>query len=456
MKNKIVLIKTAPEKILQGQWYQRPWMGLGVLASFLMNQGIDCEIIDMQFFNLSMSDTIRKIQKSKADFFGITAMTHEINRAHELAAAIKNINPHSMIMLGGPHVTALPMQTMKEFPHFDFGVFGEGELTIKELIYSVTNGHSIRQIKGLTFRDENDVIVNSSRPWLEDLDSLPFPAWDFYPKCKEYPIYSSRGCPFSCAFCMRVLGKKVRYRSPKNVVDEMESVVEKYSPVRITFQDETFTVNLSRANEILELIIQRGLNKKVIWDISTRVNIGDLSFYKRLKKAGCYKICIGVESGNDNVLREIGKGITKKDAERCVELAKKVGLKTEAYFILGHPNENESKMLETINFAAKLNTTTAAFGIMVPYPGTKIYDMATKGEAGYKIITHKWSDFNKHLGNALELENLGRKKLELLQLKAYLTFYIKNYRFKELIMYVIDKRRALIFTFKKLFLKRFT
>lgn len=450
---RVVLIKTAPEKIIQGQWYHRPWLGLGVLASFLIDRGIGCDIVDMHFSQLTKADLITRLGQSDSALFGITSMTHEVERASELAVEIKHNFPDIPIVIGGCHVTALPQQTLCEFPVFDYGVIGEGEYTLTELIDAVNEHRPLHSINGLCFRSDGQVLVNQRRDWIENLDSLPFPAWHLYPRCQEYPLYSSRGCPFECVFCMRVFGRKVRYRSPQNIVDEIESVVEKYSPQRITFQDETFTVNINRANEILDLIIQKGLHKKVSYDISTRVNIGDLTFFKRLKEAGCYKICIGVESGNDQVLKEIRKGITKKDAENCVALAKRAGLNTEAYYILGHPNETKDKMLQTINFAARLNTTTATFGIMVPYPGTAVYEMATKGQAGYKLISSNWRSFDKHLGNSVELKDVSRAQLEYLQMCAYLTFYLKNFRFLELLRFAWGKKAAIVFLVRKLLRK---
>ncbi len=447
---KIILIKPAREKAIQGQWYHRPWLGLGVLASFLRESGYECQIIDMQFFNLSLAKTLDVIESSEADFFGITAMTHEIERAHEIAVEVKKKRPCSLIAIGGPHCTALPLQTMKEFSSFDFGIFGEGEYTLKELVNALNNKQSLEGIKGLVFRKNGETIVNQRRDWIERLDSLPFPAWDLYPKVEEYPVFSSRGCPFLCKFCMRILGRKVRYRSPENVIREIEYVVKKFNAKRISFQDETFTVNSKRVNIIIDMMIERGLNKKIAWDICSRVTELDSRLCRKLKEAGCDKVGVGIESGNDEILKKVGKGITTADAVKGIKAAKKAGLKTEAYYILGHPEETKADIKETIQFAARLNTTTAAFGIMVPYPGTAISEMIKKGEGGYKVIAQNWQDFNKHLGNAIELEGISRKKLELLQIRAYLTFYIKNLRFKELVKYIIEKRKAVFFILKKL------
>ena len=451
---KVALIKTAPERTVQGQWYRRPGLGLCVLASFLERHGYDCEIIDMSFFGLTLGDAVERARRSGAKLFGITAMTHEIDRAHELASHIKGRVPGSVAAVGGPHVTALPFETLGEFPSFDFGIAGEGEYALKGLMDCLDGKAALGGIKGLIYREDGRVVVNGQGDRIPDLDALPFPNWDHYPPVEEYPIFSSRGCPFSCKFCMRVLGRKVRYRSPENVVDEMEYVVDRYGPRRISFQDETFTVNPERAHAVMDLIMRRGLHRRVKWDICARVTDLDEALCRRLKEAGCYKVGVGVESGNDEILRRVGKGITTAAAARGVEAAKRAGLKTEAYYILGHPDETEENIRETIRFAARLNTTTAAFGIMVPYPGTAIYDMAKRGEGGYKVISRSWSDYNKHLGNAVELEGISRRRLEMLQMSAYLNFYIRNLRIGDLLGYVMEKRAAVCHMLRKLILNR--
>ena len=278
---RVVLVKTAPEKIMQGQWYRRPWLGLSTLASFIRARGIDCDIVDMQFSSIGMDEAVALIKRSGADLVGVTAMTHEISRADDLAGRIKQELPGSITAVGGPHCTALPLRTMQEFPGFDFAVTGEGEYTLLELIDGLNNDRPFEDIKGLAFRRDGQIVINERRDWIEDLDSLGFPAWDLYPAVEEYPIYSSRGCPFSCKFCMRVLGRKVRYRSPENVVAEMEYVVDKFGAKRISFQDETFTVNRQRAEAIIDMVVARGLNRKVRWDICSRVTELDYYFCRR-------------------------------------------------------------------------------------------------------------------------------------------------------------------------------
>ncbi|HEY40923.1 MAG TPA: radical SAM protein [Dehalococcoidia bacterium] len=452
--SEVVLIKTAPERILQGQWYHMPLLSLGYLAAVLERNGVEVTIIDAQFERLTLAQTVDRARETGATIFGITAMTHEVRRAHEVAAAIKEAMPDATIVIGGPHATALPIKTMEDFPAFDYLVIGEGEATIVELISALKQSGELDGVKGLAFRKNGRIVVNEERGWIEDLDSLPFPAWHLYPQAKAYPIFTARGCPFKCAFCMRVLGTKVRYRSTQNIVNEIQWLSENFHPSRFVAQDETFTMNLRRAHNVADSIIEQGLHKQMKWDIQTRVDLADYNIFRRLREAGCDLVGLGIESGNDTILQRIGKGVTVEQAKKAVFAAKKAGLMTSAYYIIGHPNETRDDILKTIAFATKLNTTEVVFGLMVPYPGTEIYQMAINRQGGYKVISGDWSDFDKHLGNALELENLNRRSMELLQVRAYLTFYIKNLRIFDLLRYAFEKRKAILYMVYKILFVR--
>ena len=452
--SKIVLIKTAPEKILQGQWYHMPLLNLGYLAAVLEQKGVDVRVIDAQFESLGLAKTVERARKAGAKMFAITAMTHEIHRAHEVAEAIKEVVPGAVVIVGGPHPTALPVRTMEEFPSFDYLIVGEGELTLAKLVEGLENKADISTIHGLVYRKDGKVVENEPRTWIKDLDTIPFPAWHLYPRSDEYPVFTSRGCPYRCYFCMRILGSHVRFRSVENVMEELTYVYENFKPSKITFYDETFTVNEKRTRELMEAIIKSGLHRKIKWYIQTRVDLVDYSLFRKMKEAGCHGIGFGIESGSDSILKEVGKKITTEQAREAVRQAKKAGVETSGYFIIGHPNETKEDILNTIDFAAKLNTTQVAIGIMVPYPGTDIYDMAINGQCGYKVISSDWTDFNKHLGNALELQQLDRRSLELLQMRAYLVFYLRNLRFLSLIGYIFEKRAAIFFMVKKVFFRK--
>jgi len=259
-----------------------------------------------------------------------------------------------------------------------------------------------------------------------------------------YRIITSRGCPFPCVFCMRASGKTQRVRSPENVVSEIEHVIKVEKPEKFMFSDETFTLNKNHVNRICDLLIEKKLHKEIKWGSTTRVDVISFELLDKMKSAGCYEIQFGVESGNEQVLRAIRKNIHMDQASKAINLAKRVGLHTEAAFILGHPNETFDTAYDTINFAAQLNPDILQLGIMVPYPGTEVASMAERGEGGYKILSNNWSDYNKQLGNALELDSLSRVDLEKLQLIGYLKLFIFNRRFLGLLRFIFAYRLEMV------------
>jgi radical SAM superfamily enzyme YgiQ (UPF0313 family) len=444
----VVLVKTSPEVIVQGAWYRMPLLGLGYLAGYLRARGVKAGIVDAMFDRLSLEETVRRVVDAAPRLVGLTAMTHEIRRAAEVARAIRRRLPGARFVIGGPHCTALPERTLEEFEVFDFGVFGEGEETLLELWSALVRGEGesagvLERISGLVWRRDGQAARNKARPWIRDLDALPQPAWDLYGPSEVYQIFASRGCPFQCIFCMRVLGDEVRFRSPRSVVDEFEAVVERYHPRQIDFSDETFTLRRGWTLEICDELIRRGLHRCVRWFANGRVNTVDEELLRRMREAGCVRIGFGIESGNEEILRAAHKGTTTAQVEKAVAACKRVGLEMEAFYILGFPGETRRTALDTIGLAARLNTTTAAFGIMVPYPGTRVAEMAERGEGGYRLLSRDWSAYDKHLGDALELATLSRRELERLQARAYLWFYLRNLRVADLFRFFWEKRKAI-------------
>ncbi len=300
---------------------------------------------------------------------------------------------------------------------------------------------AIENIKGLAFRNGPGITVNLRRNWIEKIDDIPSPCWTLFSPAKRYQIVTARGCPYRCIFCKRALGAKVRMRSVENVMMEIEDVVATYKPEEIRFADETFGFDVERANLMLDLMIERGIRRKVKWYAMTRVGLHSLDFFKKMKLAGCHTVSFGVESGNEEVLKFSRKGITLEEVKRSVEMAKQAGLKTESQFIFGHPYETSKTVRDTINFAVQLNTTQIIIGIMVPYPGTELAEMVKCGEGGYRFVSEDWSDYNKHLGDAIELDGLSRRNLKLLQMVGYLEFYIRNLRIVELARFIFEYRR---------------
>lgn len=448
---KIVLINPPVDRAIESHDLpDYPHLGLVYLASHLIHHGILCEMIDAKLQRIGFEKLIRIIKKEGYDTVGISAMTHEIQIAAKLAQAIKEVLPRAKTIIGGVHATALPRETLAEFPCFDFLVHGEGEFTLLELVNATAENIGFEDLAGIAFRHHQHVVVNPTREWIEDLDALPFPNYSKLPHGKEFHLITSRGCPFQCIFCMSPYGrKKVRYRSPQNVIDELKMVAS-YDPKVIKFNDENFGFNRPRAIEILELIRKNNLHKikKVA---SLRVDDADYELLKKMKDAGFFYIDYGVETGNMEIMKIIKKGITRPQIEKAIKLTKDLGIKTGANYIIGHPGETLETARQTLEFAVKLNADVNAIGLMVPYPGTRVAEMARTGEGGYKLISMNWKDYNKQLGNALELRTLSRKQMERLQLIGYVKILLYNFRILDLFRFFWENRRsALAFSKKKI------
>jgi anaerobic magnesium-protoporphyrin IX monomethyl ester cyclase len=450
---KIALINPPARKILE--FYDAPpWphIGLGYLAAYLRRKGFGCEAIDAKLEKLSLNSTISRLNEMKPDFVGITAFTHEVSQAVRIASAVKENSKECFVVLGGVHTTFLPVETLEKFSVFDAVVFGEGEKTLYQIVNALSLNYSFEGVDGVAYRGNDGIRVNKQRSFIDNLDDLPFPTYDLFPKASAYIVQTGRGCPYQCNFCSNPWTRKTRFRSPQNVIQELIEITQRYGRVIISFADETFGVNRERTEEILDLIITEGLNKTIRWWASTRVDAVDHELLVKMKQSGSEYLGYGVESGNEKILKATGKGIDLKRAGEAIKLTRDVGIRTGSYFILGHPFESPKTALDTINFAAKLNTDSFSLGIMVPYPGSRIFEMAKKGEGGYKIISDNWDDFNKQYGNALELEHFSRKKLELFQLIGYLYFYLYNLRIKDLIKIVKSYSPLLVKVFKKIFI----
>ena len=425
---KVALVNPTLKESREKQYarMKEPHLGLAYLAASLEEKDITPVLIDAKFEGIGFGQVMGRLKSEQPDLIGLTAFTPEIEDAAHLAAEIKKELPHAPVVIGGAHVTALPEQALNEFPCFDFVVYGEGEITLHQLALALEGKQEMEEIKGLAFRN-GGVQVNPPRDFIDQLDELPLPAWHLLPRSDYYPMETSRGCPFHCSFCCRVTGDKIRLRSPQSVVEEMEVVYSRFKPRHFTFSDETFGVNHRHANELLDLMIEKGIPRKVTWNITTRVDVVNLELMLKMKEAGCTSVGFGIESGNQAILNSVGKGITLEKAERAVMLAKQAKLRTNSFFILGHPYETKQTIHETLDFAARLNTTRVNFGIMVPYPGTEIAGMVERGEGNYRLLSRKWSDYGKQVGNVLELTNISRAELERLQLWGYLKFHLHNF-----------------------------
>jgi anaerobic magnesium-protoporphyrin IX monomethyl ester cyclase len=425
-----------------------PAHGLAYVAACLLDQKHDVRVIDAKTLHLKTSKVVEMalVLEERPDVIGITAMTPDIIWAGKIADGIKAHRPEIPIIVGGPHPTALPEETLREFPSFDIAVIGEGEMTAVDLLNALQSENAtdrIQYIKGIAYRNGDQIVTTEPRPLIEDLDGLPMPAWHLFPARSDHPIFATRGCPFTCKFCMRMMGRRVRKRSPENVILEIERLIsDQHGSKSFWFSDETFGVDRLWTEEFLGLMIQRGLSQHVEWFANSRVNIADKELYQKMRQAGCKRLAFGIESGNQKILDNVAKNFKLPDAENAVRLAKESGMVVNAFFILGHPFESRSTLVDTIRFAIRLNPDCISIGIMVPYPGTEIWDMALRNEGGYNFVSRNWDDFRKYHGRPLGLAKIGATELEMWQLAAYFAFYLFNRRFRDLFSLMREHRRS--------------
>jgi anaerobic magnesium-protoporphyrin IX monomethyl ester cyclase len=452
---KIALINPPVRGSLERHWIKNPYLSLGYLSAVLERRYHYCEIVEGKFEKLTVDKVVERVIRIKPDLIGITSWTMEIQQAANVADCIKNALKSVPIVIGGSHANALPKTTLIDFPAFDFLIYGQGEDTLCELVDNLKDGKDFSKINGLVYRSEGNVIQNSPRVIEEDLTALPFPAWHLFPYTSNLSIMTERGCPYQCIFCARNLGKRIRSRPPEHVVEELEHIINRFQPRRVDIEDENFGLHRERTKEILSMIIKKGFNKKVSFGCQSRVDVADQELYQMMRQAGFIEIALGIESGNQEILKTIKKSITLDQAKKAVALAKSVGLKVQCFFILGHPYETIETIRNTIDLAVKLKPHRLSFALMVPYPGTEIYEMAKRGEGGYRLLSNDWKEFDKYSGQVMELESISVNKLKMIQMKAYMKVYLYNLRFIQLIKLIFQAREVLPVLFKQLIASMF-
>ncbi len=405
-----------------------PPLGLTYIAAVLRQNNIEVKILDAAALNLENAQIERYVGKFQPDVIGITASTNTIVLAYEIAEIVKK--PEIKVVVGGPHTSILPEQTLEECKSIDIAVKGEGEYVILE----IAQGKELSEIDGITYRKDNEIIKNKDRVLIENLDELPFPARDLLPLDKyesvgirRYPfatMITSRGCPYSCNFCVNytVLGKRFRYRSVKNIMQEIDELVNKYHIREIDIIDDNFTVIPERAEKICDELIKRKYD--LIWKLGNGIRADRVNerLLMKMKKSGCYLVAFGIESGNEEILKGINKGESLQQIVQAIRWAKKYGMETEGFFILGNLGDNEKTMQQTIDFAKKLDLDIAQFQVFIPIPGSS-YEQIIKKEG--KIFAKSWKDYNAFGKPIFQHGKLTPELMEKMQKKAYKEYYFR-------------------------------
>ena len=422
-KMRILLVNPANAGILKAVGVHFPPMGLLYLGAYLEREGYHVEISDF-----CSSDQGPKY--SSYDLVGISTDTTRHLKAMEIARRAKEAG--CMVVMGGPHPCYIDEEILAS-GWVDFIVHGEGEVTLLELVRSLEEGKNHWEvIKGLSFQRGAETVRTPPRPFIQDLDSLPFPArhlidMDLYRRTKFgeraiTPVVTSRGCPANCNFCSSssFFGRRWRARSPDSVVEELKALHDNYGFDAVAFVDDNFTLSPERVVAISEEIIRKGLD--IWWWNFSRVEniVENEEMLEVMKKAGAKTIYVGVESANPQSLAELGKKMNLDSVGKAIELLKRHGFEIFASYILGNPSDKVVNIYETINFAKRLDTNVAQFSILTPYPGTALYE-----DLKERIWTRHWPFYDsQHL--VYKYEHISFIRMEWLLLKANLLYYTRS------------------------------
>lgn len=405
-----------------------PPLGLAYLASIARSQGDDVRIIDSIAMDYTFEDITGQIKKFDPDLVGLTSTTSMIPDAYKVAELAKEYNKEVKTVIGGPHVTFTQEETLMESPHMDFTVAGEGETSFSNLLLHLKGKKEIKEVKGISYRDSEKIIVTPPEQLIKDVDSIPLPAIDLLPMEKYKAgtkrfgtLMTSRGCPYNCIFCSSSLqfGKIWRGHSTERVMTELRRLVFDYGIHEIEFLDDTFTLNMKRAVEIAKNIKAENLDIK--WSGSARVNLFNEEIAKAMKDSGAHTIYFGIESGNQNTLDFIGKGIKLQQAVDSVRKGNEAGLHTLGSFIIGFPDDTVYEVKNTIKFSKKVKVKIAQFTIATPYPGTRLWQLAKSQNL---IKTTNWRKYTT-LNPVMSLKNFSDKQILGWLGKAYAYFYLR-------------------------------
>ncbi len=396
-------------------------LGLLYMASFLNKKGCEVEILDLQVCEQPEKSLKEKVITYQPDIIGITAYTSFIHIASEIAHTCKSLI-RTKIIVGGHHPSALPYQTLKEFPLFDYVIFGEGEVTLYETIEKIKNNQPLDNVKGLAFRLGNEIKVNEIREPISDLDSLPFPAREKidirkyiampcdYIRLPQTNVITTRGCLWECKYCSRT-GSRLRTtlfaRSPENIIAEIVSCIEKYKVYDYRFVDDIFTYDRNRVIEICNLIKKNKLD--INWLCYSRADAVDKELLKIMKDSGCFHIKYGCEVGTQENLNRLDKRIDLQQCINAIKWTKEVGIETLSGFIIGIPGETLKDIKDTIRFAIKTSPDIAAIASCSFFPGSRFYKEAQeKGSLIHSDWTHYLDSFCQVTTDQLPSKLIGK------------------------------------------------
>jgi radical SAM superfamily enzyme YgiQ (UPF0313 family) len=403
-------------------------------ATILQNKGYDVKYMDSVYQDFSYKKTLNEIEKINPYIIFIETATPTFNYDVKFVDMIKDRFSKIKVIVTGSHVTYDPVGSMEK-SKIDVIVKGEQDYTTLNVINSIRDNKSLKDVKGICYRKGEEIINNQTAPLIEDLDELPFPdrnliphQWYIEGHAKYTPftfVMTARGCPHQCSYCLWphvYYDHKLRMRKPEKVCDELEWLIKKYGIKEVFFDDATFNVTEQRAIDISKAIIERGI--KITWSCSARVDRVTKEMLKWMKKSGCKLICYGGESASQETLKRTKKGTTIEQTRNAIRLTKKAGIIAHINFMIGFPWENRAEMEKTIKLAIDTDADTAQFSLVFPHPGSRMYDEAIKNKWFHDEVLNKIEMFDMTQGPILKTL-VPREELTKIVNKSHARFFFR-------------------------------
>ncbi len=433
-----------------------PPLGCMYLASFLRRQdGVDVRIVDMTADELQYDDLGDAIRAYNPDLLGVSALTYESHGMDRVAEIAKQTRADLPVAVGGPHPSAYTERVM-ENRHIDYAVVGEGELTFDDLVAALresdgsVGGTDVSAIDGLAYRDGDEVRIHPRERYIEDLDSIPFPAWDLIPlpvykryirmsRCgmNDYmTIFTTRSCPYQCLYCHQVFGKGFRTRSPENVLAEIRALHDDYGIKHFEIIDDIFNLDLPRAKRIFDMIIESGMKLRLTFPNGVRGDKLDEEFFVKAKQAGVVFMAFAVETASPRLQKKLKKNINLKAINENISLALKYGIFCHGFFMLGFPTETREELLATSDFAIQSDLHTANIFVVNPFEGTGLADWAR--EIGKPVLSQfERNYFSKEFVN---LSNVSDDELNRIRKRTVRRFFLSPRRIYRSVRDLPDKK----------------
>ena len=377
------------------------------------------------------SDIVKTAIEFKPDLIGLSLMTPNSFSGYILARKLKEAFPDTLLIAGGVHPTLLPEEPIVK-GGFNIVVRGEGEETIIELVNALKQKKSLDNISGITYKKDKKIIKNPARPFIKNLDALPFPAFHLVHELKKQlsssrGIISSRGCPFECNYCASKLiwTRAVRFRSATNVVAEIMDRHKKLGITNFSFHDDTFTLKKKYVEEFCALVLN--LNFRISWHCDTRGDTLDYPLLKIMKEAGCQHIYLGLESGSPKIQKMIKKNLSTDKVKNAVKSARRAGIETTLYFMAGFPAESEEDIFLSLKAMREINPDHTIWSILTPYPGTDIWNLAEA--KGLVSRDTDWANYFHHYNQGNIFGSVSKDTWERLIKKIFAEQEKQNRKF---------------------------